>query len=142
MPLFRATALVVIFVFAIFASAVSLSEAPAPVPQNANTLDMDRSIKPGDDFYRYANGGWLRTVAIPAGQPSYDTRAMLMEKTAQRVRNLIQDAAAAKPVRGSVTQKVGESLKKLSSSADQTLCPSTELWIKLAAGVSDVVNWC
>lgn len=69
---------------------------------------MDRSVKPGDDFYRYANGGWLKTVAIPAGQPSYDTRAMLVEKTSQRVRDLIQDAAAAQSVRGSVAQKVGD----------------------------------
>jgi putative endopeptidase len=67
---------------------------------------MDRSIKPGDDFYRYANGGWLRTVAAPAGQPSYDVRAMLSEKTGQRVRSLIQEAAAAESARG-VAQKVG-----------------------------------
>ena len=94
MPRFRATALVVIF-----ASAVSLS---------ANPQDMDRSVKAGDDFYRYANGGWVGTVAIPTGQPSYGTSAMLMEKTSQRVRSLIQDASAAHPVRGSVAQKVGD----------------------------------
>ena len=69
---------------------------------------MDRSIKPGDDFYRYANGGWLKTAAIPAGQSSYDTRAMLTEKTSQRVRDLIQDAAAAQSVKGSIAQKVGD----------------------------------
>jgi putative endopeptidase len=107
MPLFRITALVVIF-----ASAVSLSAATAPVDQNANTQDnrqeMDRSIQPGDDFYRYANGGWLGTVSIPAGQTSYDTRAILVEKTSQRVRDLIQDAAAAQPIRGSIAQKVGD----------------------------------
>jgi len=69
---------------------------------------MDRSINPGDDFYRYANGGWLREVAIPVGQPSYDTRAMLMEKTNQRVRELIQEAAASRSARGTVPQKVGD----------------------------------
>jgi putative endopeptidase len=107
MPLFRITALIVIF-----ASAVSLSVATAPVDQNANTQDnrqeMDRSIQPGDDFYWYANGGWLGTVSIPAGQTSYDTRAILVEKTSQRVRDLIQDAAAAQPIRGSIAQKVGD----------------------------------
>jgi hypothetical protein len=46
-------------------------------------------------------------VVIPASQPSYDTRVMLTEKTNQRVGTLIQDAAAAQPVRGSVAQKVG-----------------------------------
>jgi putative endopeptidase len=104
MPLFRTTALVAIFAFA-----VSLGTAAAPVDQNASTQDqdMDRSIRPGDDYYRYANGGWLRTAAIPAGQPSYDTHAILVEKTSQRVRDLIQDTAAAQPLRGSIAQKVG-----------------------------------
>lgn len=108
MPLCRITVRVVIFAFSVL-----LSVACQPVPQNTNAQDQDdgdrdRSIKPGDDFYRYANGGWLRTVAIPAGRPSYDTRAILTEKTAQRVRDLIQDAAAAQPAKGSVTQKVGD----------------------------------
>jgi predicted metalloendopeptidase len=104
MPLFRIRVVVVIFVSAIF-----FSMAGAPIPQNTNKQDdMDRSIKPGDDFYRYANGGWLKTVAIPTGRPSYDTRAILTEKTAERVRDLIQGAAAAKPAKGSVTQKVGD----------------------------------
>jgi putative endopeptidase len=104
MPVFRTTALALIFASVVFLSAA------APVDQNANTQDMDidRSVKPGDDFYRYANGGWLRAVAVPTGQPSYGTSAMLIEKTSERVRSLIQDAAAAKPVRGSVAQKVGD----------------------------------
>jgi putative endopeptidase len=92
----------------ILAFAVSMGTAAAPSDQNANSQDIDRSIKPGDDFYRYANGGWLRTAEIPAGQSSYDTRAMLVEKTGRRVRDLMQGAAAAQPVRGSITQKVGD----------------------------------
>jgi putative endopeptidase len=103
MPPFRTAALVAIIVFA-----VSLGMAAAPVDQNVSTQDMDRSVRPGDDFYRYANGGWIRRAAIPAGQASYDTRALLVEKTSQRVRDLIQEAAAAQPVRGSVAQKVGD----------------------------------
>jgi putative endopeptidase len=79
---------------------------------------MDRSVKPGDDFYRFANGGWLRAVAVPAGQLSYGTSAMLMEKTSEQVRNLIQEAAAAKPVRSSVAQKVGDYYTSFMDEAD------------------------
>jgi predicted metalloendopeptidase len=103
MSLFRTTALIMILAFA-----VSVGTAAAPSDQNANSQDIDRSIRPSDDFYRYANGGWLRTAEIPAGQSSYDTRAMLVEKTGRRVRDLIQGAAAAQPFRGSITQKVGD----------------------------------
>jgi putative endopeptidase len=56
MSLFRTTALIMILAFA-----VSMGTAAAPSDQSANSQDIDRSIKPGDDFYRYANGGWLRT---------------------------------------------------------------------------------
>jgi putative endopeptidase len=105
MPLVRARALLVIFAFA-----VSLGTTAAPVDPNASdsSQNIDPSIKPADDFYRYANGGWLRTAAIPAGQTSYDTRAILVARTGQRVRDLIQNAAAARLARGSVVQKVGD----------------------------------
>jgi putative endopeptidase len=63
MPLFRTMAPVVILASVVFLGAV----AP-PVAQNVYPQDMDRSIKPGDDFYRYANGGWLAQTTIPAGQ--------------------------------------------------------------------------
>ncbi len=100
------TALIVIFYFAVSLAAAS------PIDQNASPQDgmqdVDRSVRPGDDFYRYANGGWLKKATIPAGQSSFDTRAILTEKTSQRVRNLIQDAAAAQSVRGSIAQKVGD----------------------------------
>src|SRR5581483_4825798 len=95
----------VLVVFA--ASVISLTATASPA-QNASQNDMDRSINPGDDFYRYANGGWLRTVTIRTGQPGYDNRALLTEKTSQRVRNLIQDAAASHAISGSIAQKVGD----------------------------------
>ena len=93
---------------AIFAAAIFVSSAAAPVSENVYTQDMDRSLKPGNDFYRYANGGWLARVVIPAGQSSYGTSAMLTEKTSGRVRDLIQGAAAAQPAKGSNAQKVGD----------------------------------
>jgi predicted metalloendopeptidase len=83
----------------IFASTISVTAFGDP-------KDMDRTIKPGDDFYRYANGGWL--AAVPAGRSSYDSRTIIVEKTTQRVRDLIQGAATAHPGTGSATQKVGD----------------------------------
>jgi predicted metalloendopeptidase len=91
----------------IVASAIVLHAEGGTVAHDPDIQEVDRSIKPGDDFYGYANGGWLRTVAIPAGQALYDNRALLMERTGQRVRDLIQGAAAAEPVKGTAAQKVG-----------------------------------
>jgi putative endopeptidase len=100
---FRAVVPVVLFVSAVF-----LRVGGAPVAQNAYTQDMDRSIRPGDDFYRYANGGWLKAEAIPTGQSSFDNRAILTARADERVRSLMQDAATAKSARGSIPQKVGD----------------------------------
>jgi putative endopeptidase len=101
----RTTALISLFAY-------TFALSPAPADQNTSARDgiqdIDRSIKAGDDFYHYANGNWLRTAVIPAGQTSYDTRSILVARTARRVRDLIQEAAAAQPAKGSVAQKVGD----------------------------------
>jgi predicted metalloendopeptidase len=83
--------------------------AAAPVTSKSPDLNsIDNSIKPGDDFYRYANGGWLKANVVPAGRSSYDTRAMLAERTSKQVRDLIQSEASAHAAEGSVSQKVGD----------------------------------
>jgi len=88
---------------------VALSIAAArPALKNPIADDRDDSIKPGDDFYRYANESWLRANTIPTGQSSYETRAMVVEKTRQQVRDLIQNAASAHATKGSLLQKVGD----------------------------------
>ena len=56
---------------------------------------MDKSVRPGDDFFAYANGSWLKSVSIPADRPSWGTGAELSELTDQRVAELIQKAGAA-----------------------------------------------
>src|SRR5882762_7567753 len=75
--------------------------------------DRDLSVKPGDDFYRYANGGWLAKSVIPPGKQSYDTRAELTARVSGQVRDLIveaatTEAAATHPPKGSIPQKVGD----------------------------------
>src|SRR5438876_9153491 len=90
---------------AVIASA-GLHAASAPtISGNVNDA-VDPAIKPGDDFYRYANGIWLRASAVPQGQPSYDNRAILTAKASKRVRELIQEAASSSPLQGSLAQKV------------------------------------
>jgi predicted metalloendopeptidase len=93
--------------------------APAPTPAPPPAIDagvaaggvdldgMDRSVKPGDDFFKYANGAWLAKTEIPADRANFGTGAMLVEKTSQRVAELIQDAAKhAAP--GSDAKRVGD----------------------------------
>ncbi|MEP6848340.1 MAG: M13 family metallopeptidase [Acidobacteriota bacterium] len=98
-PKLRSALLVTAMLF----STVSLSLA-----QNAVIDDIDRTVKPGDDFYSYANGAWLKRSAIPDGRPTFDNRAIMGESTAKRVHDLIIEAAAAHPAKGSAAQKAGD----------------------------------
>jgi predicted metalloendopeptidase len=82
--------------------------ATRPAAKNSGADEIDNSIKPGNDFYRYANGPWLQANVVPVGQSTYDNRALMAERTSHQVRDLIQEAASAQAKNGSVPQKVGD----------------------------------
>ena len=69
---------------------------------------MDKSIKPGDDFYRYMNGAWLDTFEIPAAFSNYGSFTVLFERSEERVKAIIEEAAAKRAAKGTAEQKVGD----------------------------------
>ena len=70
--------------------------------------NMDTKIKPGDDFYSYTNGAWLKNNPIPADKNSRSTFDELIEKNRHDIREIIEEAAATKDVQpGSNTEKIG-----------------------------------
>jgi putative endopeptidase len=69
---------------------------------------MDAKVAPGNDFYAYANGGWIQTTDIPADRSSYGNAAILSELTAQRVNELLRAAAAQSSRAASEAQQVGD----------------------------------
>ncbi len=69
---------------------------------------MDPSVQPGDNFFSYANGTWLKQTPIPPDRSSYSTGAILLELTDRRVADLIQEAATADPPAGSDLRKIGD----------------------------------
>src|SRR5918993_1812972 len=99
--------------------AATLSAASPPLTITAQTKDpspstgidvagMDRSVKPGDNFFAYANGTWLRKTEIPADRSSYGAGAILNDLTDRRVSDLIQQAARSSAPAGSERRKIGE----------------------------------
>lgn len=55
---------------------------------------VDRSIRPGDDFYGFANGVWMKATRLPDGQSSIDSTSMLRAENARRVELLVADAVS------------------------------------------------
>ena len=72
-----------------------LAAAPQLGAFGFDAAGMDRSVKPGDDFYGYANGSWVKTTAIPADRSSVDAFVTLDELSRARTRGIIEAAAAA-----------------------------------------------
>ncbi len=55
---------------------------------------MDRSVKPGDDFFKFANGKWAERTVIPADRTSYGNFNLLSELSDARVNAILKEAAA------------------------------------------------
>src|SRR4030095_17258714 len=69
--------------------------------------NLDRPIRPQDDFYRHINGGWLAATQIPADRSNYGTFTKLQEDAERDLRGILEEAAKAKAAPGSDTQKGG-----------------------------------
>ena len=68
---------------------------------------MDRTIKPGDDFWRYANGTWDKNTPIPADKSSYGGFAVLDDLSRERTREIIEDAVKAGAAGSDDARRVG-----------------------------------
>jgi putative endopeptidase len=79
--------------------------SPSP---GIDVAGMDRTVKPGNDFFDYANGTWIKETEIPADRSSYGAGAILDELTSRQVADLIQTAAKTPSPAGSEQQKIGD----------------------------------
>ena len=84
--------------------------APPPIApgHSIDLAAMDRSVKPGADFFLFANGAWLATAQIPADRGSTGAGRRVADEVEQRVRGLLEEASRANAPAGSATQKIGD----------------------------------
>lgn len=92
--------------------AAAAPAAPAPKAELGEFgLDLtarNPEVKPGDDFFAYAGGKWYDTFEIPPDRSSYGPFYKLSDRSEERVKALIEKAAAAKPAAGTPEQKIGD----------------------------------
>ncbi len=60
-----------------------------------DVVGMDKSVDPGDDFFGYANGGWMRSTEIPADRTSFGAFDVIFDEVSKRTADLITDAGKA-----------------------------------------------
>jgi predicted metalloendopeptidase len=67
---------------------------------------LDPSVDPGDDFFRYASGRWLRDTPIPADLPTWSSFNALHVQCEHDLRALLDELEANEPVAGSPGRKL------------------------------------
>jgi endothelin-converting enzyme/putative endopeptidase len=70
--------------------------------------NMDRSVTPGDDFYRYANGEWIKRTEIPPDRAGIGVFSKLDEVSSKRTAALIEEAAKANAAPGTGRKKIAD----------------------------------
>jgi putative endopeptidase len=90
------------------ALAASAQNAPAPETHGIAVANIDRSVKPGDDFYQYANGEWIKRTEIPPDRAAVDVFSKLADLSTKRTADLIEEIAKSNSPAGSGARKVAD----------------------------------
>jgi endothelin-converting enzyme/putative endopeptidase len=69
---------------------------------------IDMSVRPGDDFYHYANGSWINRTELPADRASLGAFNLLVDRSNKRVASLIEEAAKSNPAPGTDNRRIAD----------------------------------
>ena len=87
------------------------SDKQAGVPA-INPADMDLSVNPGENFYQYANGGWIKNNPLKPEYARYGSFDMLRERNVEDLNALFADMTTMDPEKGSIDQKIVDLYKQ------------------------------
>ncbi|MGA8271521.1 MAG: M13 family metallopeptidase [Candidatus Sulfotelmatobacter sp.] len=93
------------------AAALTVSAQDAPARRETHGIavaNMDRSVKPGDDFYDYANGDWIKHTELPPDRARIGVFTTLADLSNKRTAALIEELAKSGAPEGSDARKVAD----------------------------------
>lgn len=92
-------------------SAIAQEGAPKQLVSGLELEYVSKSVAPGDDFYEYANEGWLKNTEIPGDQSNWGSFSVIDDAVKANIRTIIEEAADTDAPQGSDAQKVGDFFK-------------------------------
>src|SRR4051794_35157269 len=103
----------IIFIISIIAPLGLHAETQPQIAQNSPPIDpnnMDKSVKPGDDFFQYANGAWIKRTEIPPEYSRWGAFNQLIERNNDALHTIADKASQIQvdPKLAPETQKVGD----------------------------------
>ena len=93
------------------ASMTMMTMAQEPLRSGLDQTDFDTSVRPGDDFYGYACGGWVKKHPLPAAYSRYGSFDQLQENNAKRINGILAELQANTYEAGTIEQKLSDLYK-------------------------------
>jgi putative endopeptidase len=84
------------------------AEEPKALVSGIDVSGMDTSVRPGDDFFAYVNGTWVRETEMPADKARYGVFDKLRDESQDAVKAIIEQSATGDFAKGTDEQKVGD----------------------------------
>jgi putative endopeptidase len=94
-----------------------IAAAPSILPWGVDLASMDRSVKPGDDFFHFSGGLWMRSTSIPPDRTSWSTFTILRAKAEADVRAIVERIAHRPQRAGSIGRKIADTYNSYSDVA-------------------------
>jgi endothelin-converting enzyme/putative endopeptidase len=95
-------------VLALWILPAAAQNAAKPQTHGIAADHMDTAVKPGDDFYLYTNGAWIKRTEIPPDRASIGVFSTLTDLSNKRTAGLIAEAAKSAPPAGSNARKIAD----------------------------------
>ena len=99
------------------ALAMMTATASAQLKSGIHMGDLDQSVRPADDFYEYACGGWMKANPLPAAYSRYGSFDRLAEDNNKRINGILKELQENTYPAGSVEQKLSDLYKLAMDSA-------------------------
>ena len=93
------------------ALAMLTASASAQLKSGISMNDLDKSVRPADDFYEYACGGWMKANPLPAAYSRYGSFDRLAEDNNKRINGILKELQENTYPAGSVEQKLSDLYK-------------------------------
>ena len=98
----------IIFYFLICFCFFSCKTKTAETPKDVFAADIDTTVNPGDNFFLYANGKWIKDNPIPAEESSWGIGYVVDNENQKRLRDICESAAKDGGTKVSASQKIGD----------------------------------
>lgn len=105
--------------------------------------NMDRSVEPGTDFYRYACGGWMKANPLKPEYARFGSFDIVDEENDRRIREIVEGFSKQENERGTLAQKIGDlySLRMDSTRLNKEGVKPVMKDLKMVMKVKDKKEW-